>query len=304
MPLYRAYGLLIDSDVELPELLAELQRSAVPSPADITIRVDAVPEEGLPGGQRIGRFRCVDARNLWIHYPTIGRLLVSDGRTITIDPVAGADADSVRLVLLGPGLASVIFQRGLLVLHGNAVQVGDACMCCVGDSGAGKSTLSAGFWRRGYPLVADDVVPLDHEGRALPGFPRIKLLPDSAQRLGIDTTRLHRVRRVADKFHVPVDAQSRAPVPLRWVYMLEAHDVPDIRMEPIAGLARFAPLRQHTYHVKFLRGISVSAEHLTLCGQVAGRIRLVKVTRPRDRFCLDELIDALLADMAQHPAGA
>jgi hypothetical protein len=42
-------------------------------------------------------------------------------------------------------------------------------------------------------------------------------------------------------------------------------------------------------------------EHLQLCGTLAGKIRLARLTRPREGFELDALMDRLLADMAENP---
>jgi hypothetical protein len=268
-----------------------------------------------------------DPANIWLHVPGVARFLATGGHTITVDPdpapavgvaggagvgtAAGAgaagsatpapDPDSIRVFLLGSGLGAALCQRGLLVLHGNAVQVGDACMCAVGHSGTGKSTLAAGFWRRGHTILADDVVAVDSNCCALPGFPRIKLWQDSADRLSVDTSALRRVRPSTNKFNLPVTPSRTGALPLRWVYILDVHNGTDLRLEPITGLARFTPLHNNTYRVRFLDGMAMKGEHLKLCGQLAGRIRLVKVSRPREGFTLDALIDALMADMAEHP---
>jgi hypothetical protein len=324
MPLYRAYGLTIDSELELPELepVGGDGRSA-----DLSIRIGPVPPQGLVGGQQLGPFMWADPANIWLHVPGVARFLATGGHTITVDPdpapavgvaggagvgtAAGAgaagsatpapDPDSIRVFLLGSGLGAALCQRGLLVLHGNAVQVGEACMCAVGHSGTGKSTLAAGFWRRGHAILADDVVAVDSNCCALPGFPRIKLWQDSADKLSVDTSALRRVRPSTNKFNLPVAPARTGALPLRWVYILDVHNGPDLRLEPITGLARFTPLHNNTYRVRFLDGMAMKGEHLKLCGQLAGRIRLVKVSRPREGFTLDALIDALMADMAEHP---
>ena len=344
MPLYRAYGLTIDSELELPELEpagddssagstqagddgsgagstqvgdedssaglagdARTARAASQSRApDLSIRIGPVPVDGLAGGQQLGPFMWADPANIWLHVPGVARFLATGGHTITVDPdpapgAPGADPDSIRVFLLGSGLGAALCQRGLLVLHGNAVQVGEACMCAVGHSGTGKSTLAAGFWRRGHAILADDVVAVDSNCCALPGFPRIKLWQDSADKLSVDTSALRRVRPSTNKFNLPVAPARTGALPLRWVYILDVHNGPDLRLEPITGLARFTPLHNNTYRVRFLDGMAMKGEHLKLCGQLAGRIRLVKVSRPREGFTLDALIDALMADMAEHP---
>jgi len=316
MPLYRAYGLTIDSELELPELEraiddssaglagdARTARAASQSRApDLTIRFGAVSPDALPGGQRTSPRSCVTATEVWLNIEGVARFLVSGGHSITIDPAPGADAESIRLILLGNCVGVALGQRGLLVLHGNAVQVGDACMCVVGNSGAGKSTTSAGFWRRGHTVLADDVVAVDSDCRVIPGFPRIKLWQESADRLAIDTAALQRIRPGADKFNLPTAAPANTPLPLRWVYVISVHDGPDLRLQPVSGLDRFEPLRSNTYVVRYLKGMALEERHLVACGRLASRIRLVKVSRPREGSTPEAVVDALAADMAAHPA--
>lgn len=297
---YQCYGLTLASAYELPELIPAPIPDA--GPVDVRIQEGSVPREGLADGQQVGPYLWVTPRHLWLQVPGVARFLVEDGNQITVEGEPGVDADSIRVFLLGSAFGALLFQRGYLVLHGNAIQIGDQCLITVGRSGAGKSTLAAGFLQRGYSLLADDVVPINADCRAVPGFPRIKLWQDTADKLGIDTAPLLRIRPGLQKYSLPLrDRFAPEPVPVRWVYLLGTHGQPDIDFEPIQGLERFQPLRANTYRVRFLEGMALKAEHLRLCGQLAGRIRLVRVTRPEKGFGLDALIDRLLDDAAAHP---
>lgn len=302
MNAYRCYGLALLSEIPLPELVpGDPERE--PDSAAIRILNRPVPPEGLPdSGRQLGPYLWANQDELWLRVPGVARYWVRNGQEILIDAEAGVDEDSVRVFLLGSALGALLFQRGLLVLHGNAIRVGDQCLVCVGPSGAGKSTLAAGFLKRGYGILADDVVPVDSECRALPGFPRIKLWRDAADALSIDTHPLRRIRPQLEKFNVPLDRQDLGQgLPVRWVYILKSHEQPDFRFEPIRGMARFLPLRNNTYRVRFLEGLALKGAHLALCGTLAGRIRLASITRPDRGFELDPLIDRILADIAAHP---
>jgi hypothetical protein len=180
---YSAYLLSIDSEIALPELSVDSAGSE--EAPDVIIRLGDVNPDGLPEGLQLGPCLWVGRDRLWYHVPNVARFLVQDGNSIRIDPEPGADDDSLRLFLLGSALGALLMQRGYLVLHGNAIRVGNQCLVCVGDPGAGKSTLAAGFMQRGYAVLADDVVPVDEGCRALPGFPRIKLWQDAVDKLGI-----------------------------------------------------------------------------------------------------------------------
>lgn len=298
---YTCYGLTLASDLALPELLVSDPSSPQPPP-DAYIRFGPVPAEGLPAGRQLGPYLWVTANQLWLQIPNVARFLVSDGNLISIAPEPGVDEDSIRVFLLGSALGALLFQRGLLVLHGNAIRIGQQCMVCVGHSGAGKSTLAAGFLQRGYEILADDVVPVDAACRALPGFPRIKLWQDTADQLSIDTAGLRRIRPDLEKFNYPLTNRfAGEPLPIRWVYILGSHQRPETLCEPIGGMDRFLELRDHTYRVRFLEGMALRTEHLQLCGRLAGRIHLNRITRPERGFELDALVELILADLGEKP---
>ncbi len=298
---YTAYQLAIESDLALPELLPAPAGQPA-GPVDVQIRLADIAPGGLPGGQQLGPFLWATPDSLWLEVPHIARFQVQGGHSILVAPAPSADEDSIRVFLLGSALGALLFQRGQLVLHGNAIRIGDQCMVCVGNSGAGKSTLAAGFMQRGYSVLADDVVPVDRQGRAVPGFPRIKLWQDTADQLQIDTGGLRRIRPHLEKFNLPLGPRfADQALPIRWVYLLDSGHVEQVEFAPIKGMERFMPLYDHTYRVRFLQGMALKGEHLQLCGQLAGQIRLAQVTRPTAGFELDPLIDRLLADMEAHP---
>lgn len=296
---YNAYNLTIDSELALPELTPSTYDSAF----DVHIHFGELPKDGIQGGKHLGPFLWTNDHALWLKVPEVATFYVTNGNEIIIDPAPGIDEDSIRVFLLGSAFGALLFQRGYLVMHGNAIRIGDQCMICVGHSGAGKSTLAAGFMQRGYDVLADDVVPVNEACEAIPGFPRIKLWQDVADHLKIDTAPLRRIRPEMEKFHLPlVHDFGKQPLPVRWIYILntnESHQ--DIDIEPIQGMQRFLPLRNNTYRVRYLEGMAMKQSHLQLCGKLAGKIRLGRVTRPRKDFQLDQLIDRLLADMAENP---
>jgi hypothetical protein len=301
--LYTAYGLVFDSELSLPELLQPPATQDVP--VDVRIRQGAVREDGLPAGEgtQVGPMLWLGPTAMWLHVPGVARFEVRDGRAIRFEPLPGSDEDSVRVFLLGSALGALLFQRGFLVLHGNAIQVGDQVMVCVGPSGAGKSTLAAGFAQRGYPVLADDVVAVDAQCRAVPGFPRIKLWQDTADQLAVPTDGLSRIRPMLQKFNLPLtQGFATLPVPIRWIYILKGDNHDDIRLRPIRGLERLAPLHRNTYRVRFLDAMALRPDHLQLCARLANQITLTEVTRPKAGFALEALMDRLLDDMAAHPA--
>lgn len=294
---YTAYNLTIDSELPLPELATVDSHSH----ADVSIRVSKVPLRATSEATQLGPYLWWGSAGLYLHVPRVARFLIVSGDTILVDAEAGVDEDSVRVFLLGSAIGALLHQRGLLVLHGNAIRMGNGCMVCIGQSGAGKSTLAAGFALRGHEILADDVVAVDGASRVLPGYPRIKLWQDAADHLTIDTGPLHRIRPALQKFHFPVRPASADSLPIRWIYLLDSDEGDCLRFESIHGLDRFRPLHDNTYRLRFLSGVEMKSDHLRLCGKVVNSVHLVRITRPRNGFSLDQMIEQILHDIEEHP---
>src|SRR5690349_3515319 len=124
--LYTAYGLVVESEVELPELRGH--DACDRSQADITIRVASAAKEALAAGTDYGPFYRMSPTGVWFDVPDVAEFLINDGVDIIVNPKPNADDASVRLFLLGSAFGAVLSQRNLLTLHGNAIRIGDRCL--------------------------------------------------------------------------------------------------------------------------------------------------------------------------------
>lgn len=291
--MYAGYGLLIDSELPLPELAPGPVSSARP---DVVVQLGVVAPPSA-AAVLLPRGLWVDGERIGIDVPDVARYSCERGSLITVEPAAGASPDALRLFLLGSTLGALLTQRGLLVLHGNAFVVDGSCAVVLGRSGSGKSTLAAEMHRRGHVVLSDDVVPVDAAGRAIPGWPRIKLWQDALDRLGVPSAGLDRVGTGFDKFHVPLErsASSTAPVPVRWIYVLDRYDGP-LRVAPVTGAAAFTSLHEHSYRNEVLVG-EVRRTHLARSADLVRTARLARVDRPRGVDSVASSADAILADI-------
>lgn len=241
-----------------------------------------------------------ERQDFYFEVPDVARFRITGKSLIVVEAAPGADDAAIRLFLLGSALGALLMQRDLLVLHGNAIAVGERCLVCVGPSGVGKSTLTGRFIQRGYRVLADDVVPIDRARRAIPGLPRIKLWKDVADKLNIETEGLSRIRPTIDKFNLALHPGSfcAVPVAVDAIYALSQGHSDEIEMTPVTGMEKFVLIQQNTYRPHFITGMSLQLEHLRQCGDLARSVRTARVSRPTKRYCVDELVERLLADFA------
>jgi hypothetical protein len=296
---YVAFGLTIASEIELPELLAKDPTHA--SLADVTILYDEVSLAGMAvesGG------RCyfqASKKVIGLEIPHVGRFLMSEGKYIIIEPIAGVDPVILRLFVLSSCLSALLMQRDLFVLHGNAIKIGDACISFLGASGIGKSTLSGAFFRRGYSLLAEDVCAINQDFHVLPSIPQIKLWPDSAHKLGINTETLRRVRPDFDKFYLPLGEQfySKA-LPLRVIYCLGASTSDAFDAQNALGVHKIMPLQQHIYRRDYLKGLLKEKLYYEQSALLSKQIDVIHLKRPTHGFQLDQLVDYVENDLRKY----
>jgi hypothetical protein len=293
MPTYRAFNLTIASEITLPEL----PYSDATTP-DIAILKGDVSRAGLADPQVVRPYSQIAPNELWLHIPHVAWFHVSDGNQIIVEPEADTDEQTIRLYLLGSCMGAILHQRNQLVIHGNAIRIGDECVIFAGHSGAGKSTLAAAFYRRGYEVLADDLAVVDDDYRVVPAYPRMKLWSDSAKQLEIDIDDLKQIRSQIEKYSYPMaEGFCNTPLPVRAIYLLNSHNQPDFQFEAITGFEKFNPLKNNTYRIGYLKGLGLNATHLKRCSGLANRISLTRITRPNDGFQLDELVERIESDL-------
>ncbi len=289
---YRAYGLNLRSELALTGLTPSHGEP------DVEVRFGRVEVgETRPMLSGAGRRR-VSESEACLEYDNVGVLLIREGREIVLSPEPGKGQESLAPFVLGPGLGMLLLQRGTLGLHASAVGLHGAASIFLGGPGWGKSTTAAALERRGHRLVADDIssITRDGEGHVVqPGFPTLKLSSESAEALGHDFERMHDLHTVRPKRGRTVESSFEdAPLPLRRIYVLADGDV--IRIEPIAGAAGLAELVRHSYAVAVIREAGMGPAHLRQCADVATRVPIRRLTRPRSFDRIPELAEAIEAD--------
>jgi hypothetical protein len=243
-----------------------------------------------------------DIDDIRFSYDEAGRFRVLRGSEIVIDPVADADARFLRVCLLGPVMAALLHQRGLLVLHGSAITIGGLAIAFLGGKGWGKSTLAAYMQTRGNGFLTDDVVAMkaDSAGavQLIPGFPHLKLWPNSAAYLGMDPEKMVRLHPDLDKRGHRLDSGfSAEPRDVSSIYVLDIGEEEEIeRIEPREALIE---LVRHTYLARYLEPTGMASLHLRQCGKVISSVPVYYLRRRPSLLRLPEIAELLEDHVAQ-----
>jgi hypothetical protein len=204
----------------------------------------------------------------------------------------------IRLFVLGPVLAVLLYQQGRFLLHGSAVAVEGEAVLFLGSAGCGKSTMAATLHARGYGLATDDVAVLRvEEGRPMlfPGFPQLKLWPEALVSLGDDPEKLPRCNPHLEKrARSAVREFPSVPLPVKRIYVLDEGNTLEIL--PLQPQEALAELLHHTYGAM---GVG-STPHFFKCASIVDNVTICSLRRQNSLSQLPNVVQLIEEDLCQN----
>lgn len=288
---YRVYGLRVDSEIEIPELLA-----ACEGDPDVIISLGQVPFE-LPKYNTKGIFYQAIKDDFIFRMDQVGAFRVSKAESIVIDPQRDGNTELMRVFLLGSVFGALLHQRGILALHGSAVSTNDGAMLIIGRSSSGKSSLAASLTKRSYPFFSDDISALHRNENGYlihHGIPYMKLWRDVINKLEMDEN-LKQIRPSVEKFRKKVvEGFTHQPEIVKKIIVLGTKNTSGVEIKELYGLEKFEPLKENTYRYEFISGLQTTNSHFQSLSDLANVVRVFHVQRPSSPLMIDELTDAVI----------
>ena len=298
---YRAYGLEIASEIEIPVF-------APGNSGHADVEILLAPIASRPEGAEAMRFRNWIARPgmMVLDVPDVARLRIEDGQRIYVDPAAGRTPAEAVPHLQGSALAALLQQRRQLPMHAGSIETSRGAVLLIGTSGVGKSTLTNAFVQRGYRMMGDDVTPvsIDEAGnpQAVSGFPASRLWRDSAQYFGHDVSLLTKAHGDLEKYYVVPDEWCDRTLPVAAVVVLHAAGNGEARIEEIEPSERMKWLLRYSFRKKFLTGFRLNDMQFRTVSAMAARSRIVRLVRPSKGAPAATLAHLLEDALALEPA--
>ena len=163
-------------------------------------------------------------------------------------------------------------------LHASAVSRGAAVLALVGPAGAGKSTTTAALCQRGWSLVCDDCLALevaDDHIMVHPGYPSVRLWPDSAAALLGDDHQLPLASPRTDKRRKAYPLENH-PRRLTCIISLDPYEGKHNIVERVHARAAFTLLTS-TLHRLTPYGSRVLAAEFQLLSAIASDVPLLRL---------------------------
>jgi hypothetical protein len=319
---YRAYGLGINSSCPIAGLHptplqpgeAGLEFQEGPKP-DWVINLLALPPRILshrsePAGSADPSFVLSE------HGEAEGyELSYSDGTRFVVDGAAAhiwgtyqppLTAEDMATYFLGPVLGFVLRHRNIICLHASCVEIQSHAVCFCGDAGYGKSTTAAALALRGLPVIAEDVVALEESAggfRAVPGYPRVCLWPESVRMLLGREDALPQLTPVWEKRFLELDggrakfAAAKLPFGVIYLFAPRSDDQGVPRVEKISPREALLDLVQNTY-MNWVLDRGQRAEEFDLLCRLVQHVPVRRITPHAKPEKLAALCDLILRDAA------
>lgn len=285
MYIYNAFGLVIQSELLLPELVV-----AEGTP-DIVIRLARIDSLAPMS---------VNMSSSYTAKTTLGTIYLHGGRELIIDPAPEVEESILRNFILGPVLAGLLRQRGLLVFHASSVAINNSAVVFLGRSGWGKSTLAGAFHTQGYSLVTDDVtvvqIGIGHP-KVFPSFPKVKLWPDATTAMGYDTENLPPVHSQSEKrIYCATDGFSQTPLPLNRMYVLA--EGTHHKIEALNNRDALVELIKHSHGVDLLKIPEFAKSNFSQCVSLVKDVPICRLKRPCSLSQLPDSVRLVEEDIA------
>jgi len=234
-----------------------------------------------------------------LHWPGLFEFAVDpSGREVYGRKLGRASLESFHTYLLGQVVSFALLKQGIEQLHATVVAFSGRALALTGDCGRGKSTLAAALLKRGGKLLVDDMLVLAANEKgllAMPGPPRLKLLPDSAKRTGLRSSKALPMNELVEKKIFPIRNAQHEPVPLEHMYVLAA---PNPRTKRTT-VRRCTPAEACAQVVAAAYNLDMAlpgraASQLRWAASIANSVEVSMLSYPRDLNKLDEVADTVM----------
>ena len=221
---------------------------------------------------------------------------------------AADDPVAVEGLFLSSVLAYVLECRGVLALHGSAIDVDGAGVCFLAPSGMGKSSLAAAFVAAGHSLLADDVVALEGVDGAFlvrPAFPQISLDEEVGSLLrGVDLEALSPVDPLAGKRRWRVARSTVGPaaaVALRGAFVLRRSDDFEHfeRRSRLSRLDASLEILRAGFTPNLAEAAGLAPDRLDRISQLVSQVPVTRLDYRSSIGGLPRLVEAILGDLPE-----
>ncbi|HFE9702406.1 hypothetical protein LI038_11960 [Clostridium perfringens] len=290
---YKVYGLIVESDIEIPELLSIDKNE---NKVDIKIKKDIIPKDVIEKIPSYSWFK-YDVDSMVFTVKNIGSFYIYDGKNIIVQPSENADNQGIKTFILGTSFGMILLQRNKVAIHGGAILIGENAIILTGQSGAGKSTLTNAFRQYEYPFMADDVsstIELQDEIFIEPAYPQQKICRDAMEKMGYRIDDFKLIDEDREKYVIPThESFVKEKRKLQAIFEIEPYDGEEVKIEEISGGEKMKTILRNIYRIEIIAPHGIPPAYFKKVINIAKNTLVFRIKRPKNQFSVDRQIELI-----------
>jgi len=212
---------------------------------------------------------------------------------------------------LGIAFSLWLELRGIPALHASAVIIEDSAVAFLATNKGGKSSLAAILMQAGYPLLTDDILPLEQYGEMFlgrPGYPQMRMWPDQASYFLGHYEDLGIVHPTYSKRRVPVGEDGLGsfhsePAPLACFYLPERRDSAGweegIEISRLSRTEALMSLVGQSFIPYTTEALGLQPQRLGFFAQLLSQVPVRRIVYPEGYAHLPRIRRGILNDLAK-----
>jgi hypothetical protein len=212
----------------------------------------------------------------------------------------------IEILLLGEIFSLWLELNGVRMIHASAAVVDDAALGFISANQGGKSSLAAAFTRRDYPILADDIVPVEERNGtfiAQPGYPAMRMWPDQAtyflgsyEDLEIVHPEFSKRRIVIGRDNFGTFCSDEKPLKVVYIPHRMSSDG-DISIEPVSKKTAFFELIQNSFSAGIVEALGFQSQRMNFFARMVKQVPVRRLNYPEGYDRLSPVVDAVLEDI-------
>lgn len=293
--------------IQLPPVTGHADLTCEPSPRPVLPLKGLTPTyKSLYRGQDGESLACLYQlqNHEVLRFPAVADFRLDLNRIDVHIPASGEDL--VELRLLGPVLSYWLERRGLPTLHASAVAVDGRAVAFLSNRGGGKTGLAAAFLQAGFPLLTDDVLPVEEVNGtflARPGYPQMRMWPDEAAHFLSGWESLPLVHSSVSKRRVQVGPIGETTgfgtfhdvsLPLSGLYIPERIPEGSVEIQAVSPRDALIELVRHSFSPHLVQAAGLQPRRLDLLARLVMQVPVRRLRYPSGFERLPEAVDEVL----------
>jgi len=211
----------------------------------------------------------------------------------------------VEILLLGEIFSLWLELKGIRMIHASAAVIDDSALAFLSTNMGGKSSLAAAFMQQGYPLLTDDIIPVEERNGlfiARPGYPAMRMWPDQANYFLGNYEDLEIVHPELSKRRILVGPQGFGTFcseekPLKVMYLPHRMSSDSaISIEPVSKKNAFFALLQNSFTAGIVEALGLQPQRMNFFTRMVTQVPVRRLNYPEGFHHLSHVVDAVLED--------